>query len=430
MTITLVGLGYGDARALTMPARRVLQGARAIFARTRAHPALSALALRARVHSFDHLNTRRDPVARARIIADEILTRAARGDVVYATPGHPRVDDPSVPQILARAREQQIATRLIAGISWIDAACDALELTPHAQGLQIADARALAQQHFPRLDPDQPALIGRVSSRALARACRDVLGLLYPREHPVTRLDAVGVSTPLLTMTQLGELTRAKKFDEQTAWYVPPLARPGGLSALGEIVAHLRAPAGCPWDRAQTHQSLRKDFLEECYEVLETLDANDIPHLREELGDLLLHIFLQAQIAAESGEFLLTDVIADIATKLVRRHPHVFGDAQVSGTAEIFANWERIKQSEKQDAPAHLPLPRALPALARAQKIARRAHSEVSPREIQRAVTKLARASDPTRALGEALFLLATFAATRQLDAESALRDVARQHRA
>jgi tetrapyrrole methylase family protein/MazG family protein len=421
MTITLVGLGYGDARGLTVEAQRVLRDAREIFVTTRAHPALSVRSRRARVRSFDDVKPTRDPVARARRIAEDVLARAAVGDVVYATPGHPLVDDVAAPQILARAREQHIATRLVAGVSWMDAACSALGLAPRAQGLQIADARTLARQYFPHLDPDQPALIRGVSSRALARACQQRLALLYPRAHPVTRLDAFGTAAPTLATQSIGTLARARRFAEQTTWYIPPLAQPSSWNALGEVVAHLRAPEGCPWDRVQTHQSLRKDFLEECYEVLETLDANDVPHLREELGDLLLHIFLQAQIAAEADEFLLTDVIADIAAKLVRRHPHVFGDVQVSGTDEIFANWERIKQTERNGAPPSA-LPRALPALARAQKIAKRAQFKPSAREVQQAVAHLVRAPQRTRAVGEALFALAAFAATHHIDAESALR--------
>ena len=228
--------------------------------------------------------------------------------------------------------EQNIATRVIAGVSFVDAACTALELDPLARGLQIADATDLARQHFPHLDPDQPALIGQLYSRAVASDCKLTLLALYPPEHAVTRVNAAGTPAQQVVTLPLAELDRTSDFGLLTTLYVPPLARPSSMNALGEVVAHLRAPEGCPWDRTQTHQSLRKDFLEECYEVLETLDADDIPHLCEELGDLLLHIFLQAQIAAESGEFLLTDVVADIAAKLVRRHPHVFGDVKVNGT--------------------------------------------------------------------------------------------------
>jgi tetrapyrrole methylase family protein/MazG family protein len=205
------------------------------------------------------------------------------------------------------------------------------------------------------------------------------------------------------------------------------LARPSSLNALGEVVAHLRAPDGCPWDRAQTHQSLRKDFLEECYEVLETLDQEDIPHLREELGDLLLHIFLQTQIAVQAGEFLLTDVVAEIIAKLVRRHPHVFGDVKVNGLDEIVGNWEKIKQAENGGKPKKSSLPRTLPALARAQKIAKRGKVRVRVKDIAASVTRLARAKHRDQVLGEVLFALAAYAAAKQIDAESALRRVAEQ---
>lgn len=425
MTITILGLGYGDPRALTLEANEVLQHAHEIFLRTREHPTVAMLPPHLIVHSFDHLyesNNNLDAVYTA--IADAIMERAARAEVLYAVPGHPLFGETSVQKILTRAHAQNIPTRVIVGTSFVDAVCAALELDPLARGLQIADATDLARQHFPRLDPDQPALVAQVYSRAVASDVKLTLLTLYPPEHSVTRVDAAGTAAQVIRVQPLAEIDHANDFGLLTALYVPPLERPSGFSALGEVVAHLRAPEGCPWDRAQTHQSLRKDFLEECYEVLDALDRNDIPHLREELGDLMLHIFLQTQIAAESGEFLLTDVIADIIAKLIRRHPHVFGDVHVSGTREIIANWERIKQAERNGAPHSARLPRALPALARAQKVARRNKIKVTARDIQLAVAKLARTKHRERALGDALFTLAAYAAHKQIDAESALRTV------
>ncbi len=426
MTITILGLGYGDPRALTLEAHDALQNAREIFLRTREHPTVAALPPHLRVHSFDHLYESIDNFdAIYTALADDILARATHADVLYAVPGHPLFGEISAQKILARAREQNIATRVIAGVSFVDAACAALALDPLARGLQIADATDLARQHFPHLDPDQPALIGQLYSRAVASDCKLTLLALYPPEHSVTRVDAAGTPAQKIVALPLAELDRADDFGLLTTLYVPPLARAGGLSALGEVVAHLRAPEGCPWDREQTHQSLRRDLLEECYEVLETLDAEDLPHLREELGDLLLHVFLQAQIASESGEFLLTDVIAEIAEKLVRRHPHVFGDVTVNGTDEIIANWERIKQSEKNGAPKESPIPRALPALARAQKIAKRRKYKSTIKEIEAALKKLVRAKNREKAFGEVLFALAAYASIKHVDAESALRRTA-----
>lgn len=309
---------------------------------------------------------------------------------------------------------------------WIDTVCTAMNLEPLEHGLQIVDAHRLARQHFPPLDPDVPAIIAR-ARRTLASDCKRVLMVLYPPEHLITRLDIVETAAQKIETVRLAELDHAVSFEGEVIWFIPPLARPSSLNALGEVVAHLRAPEGCPWDRAQTHQSLRKDFLEECYEVLETLDQEDIPHLREELGDLLLHIFLQTQIATKAGEFLLTDVVADIVAKLIRRHPHVFGDVKVNGVEEIVGNWEKIKQAENGGKPKPTKIPRALPALARAQKIVKRHKVRIKLATIVAAVNRLARAKRREQALGEVLFSLAAYASAKQIDAESALRRVTEQ---
>ena len=130
-----------------------------------------------------------------------------------------------------------------------------------------------------------------------------------------------------------------------TSLYIPALSVKAGLTALAETVTVLRSPNGCPWDREQTPQSLREGFLEEAYEVLAALDAADDDNLREELGDLLYHILMQTTLAAEAGAFTLTEVIAGIEAKLKRRHPHVWGDWQVSSSADVLRNWEVLKLS-------------------------------------------------------------------------------------
>lgn len=431
MTITILGLGPGDPQALTLEARGVLAHAQEIFLRTRGHPTVPALpglcSKGLRVHSFDHLyETLSDFDEIYSAIADTIVARAEKGEVLYAVPGHPLYGEASVQKILAQAREKQIATRVIAGISFVDAACVALALDPLARGLQIADATDLARQHFPRLDPDQPALIGQLCSRAVASDCKLTLLTNYSPNHLITLVHATGTPRQRIKTLPLAELDRAQNLGLLTTLFIPPLPRPSSLNSLAEIVAHLRAPEGCPWDREQTHQSLRANFLEEAYEVLETLDEDDMPHLREELGDLLLHVLLQTQIASESGEFSLSDVIAQISEKLVRRHPHVFGDVKVAprGTAEIIANWERIKQAERNGNDQAVSIPRVLPALARAQKIAKRAKAKADLKAIAARIEKLSRAKNKEERLGEVLFALAVYASAKHVDAESALRGV------
>lgn len=210
------------------------------------------------------------------------------------------------------------------------------------------------------------------------------------------------------------------------------------FEALREIIARLRTPDGCPWDRAQTHASLRETFLQECYEVLESLDEGDAKKLREELGDLLLHIVLQAQIATEAGEFKIDDVIKNINEKLIHRHPHVFGAKQVKNVEEIVHNWQTLKQEEKGQKGTNDSLlasvPKNLPALSYSLEIQHRVAQvgfdwendqgvidklaeEVG--EFQRATTEKEKAQE----FGDLLFTLANIARRQGIELEVALRE-------
>ena len=209
------------------------------------------------------------------------------------------------------------------------------------------------------------------------------------------------------------------------------------FDALREIIAKLRAPDGCPWDRKQTHASLRESFLQECYEVLESLDEGDT-RLQEELGDLLLHIVLQAQIADEAGEFKIDDVIQGINEKLIYRHPHVFGTAQVKNAEEVLHNWQELKRAEKNkkgDSDSLLAsVPKNLPALNYSQEIQHRVAQvgfdwendrgvieklaeEIG--EFQRAATK----KEKTEEIGDILFTMANIARRQGIELEVALRE-------
>jgi tetrapyrrole methylase family protein/MazG family protein len=146
------------------------------------------------------------------------------------------------------------------------------------------------------------------------------------------------------------------------------------FDSLVEIIARLRAPDGCPWDREQTHRSLRINLLSECYEVLEALDNDETDKLCEELGDLLLQIVLHAQIADDNGEFKISDVINRISSKIIRRHPHVFGSGKADNAEEVMHNWEALKREERDEGVSALEgAPKHMPALAYAYEISRRA---------------------------------------------------------
>ncbi len=214
------------------------------------------------------------------------------------------------------------------------------------------------------------------------------------------------------------------------------------LLDLVRVMARLRGPGGCPWDREQDHRSLARHLLEESHEVLEAIDDGDPERLRDELGDLLLQVVFHAQMAAEAGAFDIDDVADGIVAKLIRRHPHVFGDVEVGSAAEVLVNWERIKADEKGDGaegppPVDDDIPATLPALARASKVQRRAAGwgfEWRSREgamdaLREEVDELDRATGPgdvEEEVGEVLF--ATVAVARRLgvDPESALRRTTR----
>lgn len=205
------------------------------------------------------------------------------------------------------------------------------------------------------------------------------------------------------------------------------------FAALVEVIAHLRGPEGCPWDREQTHQSLRRYLLEETYEALEAIDAGDLSALREELGDLLLQVLLQAQIATESGDFDIADVVAGIHDKLIRRHPHVFGDLELADVDQVLRNWEHFKEAEKGNG-ALTGVPHSLPALAQAEELqSRAARLGFDWPDVDGVLEKVGeelgeiraaeQAAHRQRELGDLLFALVNYARWIGADPETALRE-------
>ena len=207
------------------------------------------------------------------------------------------------------------------------------------------------------------------------------------------------------------------------------------FTTLVEIIARLRAPDGCPWDRQQTHASLRKTFLQECYEVLEALDKGNSGELREELGDLLLHVVLQAQIATEADEFKMEDVIRGINTKLIHRHPHVFGSKEVKDAEEVAHNWAALKQEEKgTDTSILSSVPQQMPALGYSQEIQHRvAQVGFDWEDVDGVIDKLAEEigefkradsqEQKAQEFGDLLFTLANIARRLGIDLEASLRE-------
>ncbi|MFQ5933162.1 MAG: nucleoside triphosphate pyrophosphohydrolase [Dehalococcoidia bacterium] len=205
------------------------------------------------------------------------------------------------------------------------------------------------------------------------------------------------------------------------------------FDTLTQIIAKLRSPDGCPWDRAQTHQSIKNYLLEECYEALQALDEEEPQRLREELGDILLQVLLHSQIAAEAGEFSIDDVIGGLAEKLVRRHPHVFGDESASTAQEVEANWETGKREERGGGSVLDGVPQNMPSLAYSQSIHRRAaNAGFDWKEVGGVLEKLGEEVDELRKarskeereveMGDVLATLVNVGRKLDIDMESALR--------
>jgi len=205
------------------------------------------------------------------------------------------------------------------------------------------------------------------------------------------------------------------------------------LLDLVRVMARLRGPGGCPWDHEQTHRTLARHLLEETHEVLDAIDADDPDRLRDELGDVLLQVMFHAQMAAEEGTFDVDDVAQATVEKLIRRHPHVFGEVHVSGADEVLVNWEQIKAEETGEQHVEDDIPPTLPALARASKVQRRAAgwgfdwrtTDGAMAKLREEVEELAAAGTPEESeeeLGDVLFAAAAVARRLGVDPESALR--------
>ena len=312
----------------------------------------------------------------------------------------------------------------------VSKAFDVLKIDPPSK-LILLEAQTLASAHVPPYPPDMPVLLTNVDSQDMAEHLNRVLLTTYPEEHLLYL-----VSGDKKKEEKTGQVSRSE-FSAPFSLYIPPLEEGSSFEAFAEIVAHLRAPNGCPWDREQTHESLRKHLLEETYEAISAIDSGDFTDMREELGDLLLQIVLQSQIANEEAQFNINQVIQGIHSKIVRRHPHVFGDLKLEGVDGVLANWEKLKEKERGERKEEKGLldgvPLALPALSQAQEYQDRAARvgfdwpeiegvldkvKEELEEIKDAETDFELASE----IGDLFFALVNVARWKHIDAESALR--------
>lgn len=440
MGIIILGLGPGDPELLTRRAWRILSEAEEVYLRTARHPNVAELPIRT-LHSFDAwYDAAEDFDTLYQRIAEKILQLGERPQgVVYAVPGHPLVGEQTVTLIMQLARARNVPVEVVDGLSFIEPLLSALSVDA-LDGIQIHDAENIAHMHHPPLNPDVPALLAQLYSSAIASDVKLTLANQYPETHEVILVHSAGTASQRLERVPLYALDR-QAVDHLTSLFVPPIQPKGSFEYFQEIMAHLRSPEGCPWDRKQTHESLRPYLLEETYEVLEALDSGDLELLKRELGDLLLQIVFHAQIAVESGEFSMADVIAHVCQKLIRRHPHVWGDVEADDPEQVHANWDQIKRQERaaegraESPPSALDgVPKALPALAAAAAIhARAARVGFEWERLEDVIAKVreeldelleATEADSRREeFGDLLSSLVNLARWYEVDPEAALRE-------
>lgn len=449
-TLTVVGLGSGNPDRLTLGIVKKLKAASVVYVRTKEHPVMAALSeLEIASQSFDGLyeSLSSFPEVYAAItskLIEEARSAADGTDIVYAVPGHPMVAESAVSQLRERCPEEGIELQILGGESFLDEAFVRLGFDP-IEGFQLLDASGIRSA---QLQPELHTLIGQVYDSFTASETKLCLMELYPPEYEVVVGHALGVENEeSIVKVPLYELDRLDGYGNLSLVYVPANRdenlRNRTFARLHEIVDILRSPEGCPWDREQTHESLRKNLIEETYEVLETIDEDDPDHMKEELGDLLLQIMLHSQMEEELGTFNVFDVIEGLNDKLIFRHPHVFGDTNANDAEEALKNWEGMKAEEKrrkgvkpEELSALSGVPRDLPALMKAYKLQKKAskvgfdwdnatdclakvREEID--ELQEAIDTDAASDDQILELGDLLFAVTNVARFIGADPEEAL---------
>ncbi len=394
-----VGLGPGSPDALPPRALSLLTGGLPVLVRTERHPvfkqgtpfakALAALPPGTVTYLDDEYETGAtfsdtyDAIVARVLRAYDAAQLSGKDGIVYAVPGHPLLGETTVARLLAHVKQESIPYRITGAPSFVDATLEAIGEAVTGD-LSVIDA-LLLDPHAPAppdaLRTDGPILLYQVHGRAAASDAKlTLMRAGYPDDWTVTVVRAAGLAgEETVEHTPLYALDRTAAHDHLTSVWVPGLPheeRRPSFAALVRVMARLRDPQkGCPWDLKQSHESLRPYVLEEAYEVAEAIDSGDSEKLCDELGDLLLQTVFHAQIASEAGVFDSDDVCAAIVEKLIRRHPHIFGDVQAGTADAVLTNWNAIKKTEKSGSERSSILdgiPASYPALSQALETSKR----------------------------------------------------------
>lgn len=375
--IKIVGLGPGASDALTVGALRVLEESKNIYFRTEIHPTVDFIKSKnIKFNTYDHFydSSKSFDEVYKNIAEDLIKVYKEFGDVVYAVPGHPLVAEKSVSNIMELCDKENIEYEILPAVSFVDAMMDRLKIDP-IEGLKIIDAFDINNQI---LDKRIGTIITQVYNPFIASEVKLKLLECYDDETEIIYVRAAGIEgLESIRKIPIYELDMQEDIDYLTSLYIPKdLNNKKDINDLIALIDTLRGDDGCPWDREQTHESLKDAIVEESYEVKDAIEKEDDDALIEELGDVLLHVIFHSSIGKEDGYFDFNDVVLGIYNKMIERHPHIFGEENIETSSEVEKSWDEIKKEEKGFETVTQELEgvaKALPALIRAHKIQNKA---------------------------------------------------------
>ena len=431
--LVIAGLGPGPLGMLTEAAKQAVLNADKVFVQTARHPAVSALInMGVDVQPLDELyQSAQDFDALNAAVAKTVLDSAVLRHTVFAVSGHGLTGQAVMADILKKADDCGVQTVVCPGIGFEDAAIAAAKLDV-SKGYAVHVGAVRAQS----MDSAVINVVLDVDTRLRAGEIKIELMKRYEDETVVYLIQA-DASRIGCTGLPLAELDRQQYFDAFTAVVLPaqPLLdkQRFTVSDLVEICRILRAPGGCPWDREQTHTSIRRNMMEECCEAMAAISEGDDRHLCEELGDVMLQVALHAQMASEEGSFELLDVATAICQKMIRRHPHIFGQERADTAMDVVDTWERIKEQERNGVPKNpfQKVGEGLPALMRSQELQKIFFGEekdvdLITKALADALDELSLSADvhaAERHAGEALWTICRLLRVFDVHAETALSD-------
>jgi len=338
--IEVIGLGAGDLEQLPLGIyRKLLNEKSTIFARTIDHPVIHSLEEEGvTFQTFDKLYEQHSNFQTVyEQIVDQLLTHAKHNSIIYAIPGHPMMAEKTVQLLL---EQSDVRINIVGGQSFLDDLFTTLKIDP-IDGFQLMDATGFSRDE---INYRNHLIFCQLYDEFIASEVKLTLLEDLPADYEITIVDTAGSKTETLKKIPLKNLDRYISVSNRISLYVPPVPEEllnHTFPRLRSIIAQLRGENGCPWDKKQTHESLRDYAVEEVYELIEAINNEDDEAIIEELGDVLLQVMLHSQIGEDNGYFTIDDVIEGITKKMIHRHPHVFGDRNENKT------WDELKAEEK-----------------------------------------------------------------------------------